>query len=170
MKIHHLIKLPDIFTIGNLAMGFLAILSAIQHLYLNAAVLLLMAGLFDFLDGRVARYTKRDGLFGKELDSLADLVSFGVAPAVIGYTFGLTSVGAILVLTLFVVCGMLRLARFNVTQIKGFEGVPITTNGIVTPLFVFISFFVVVIPLSMWLIMYGLMGILMVSTIPIKKM
>ncbi len=170
MKIYELVKVPDLFTIGNLAMGFLTILFAIQQLYVNAAILLLIAVFCDFLDGRVARYTKRVGVFGKELDSLADLVSFGVAPAVIGYMLGLRSVFGIIILTLFVVSGMLRLARFNVTQVKGFEGVPITTNGIITPFMVILSLILIPIPTAVWMLMFGLMAILMVSTIPITKL
>ncbi|KAF1817620.1 phosphatidylserine synthase [Eremomyces bilateralis CBS 781.70] len=93
---------------------------------------------FDFLDGRVARWRKKSSLMGQELDSLADLISFGVAPAMLAFTIGMRSCVDQLLLTVYILCGLTRLARFNVTatalpkdasgKSKYFEGTPIPTS------------------------------------------
>ena len=93
MKIKEILKLADFFTIGNLIFGVLSIFYAILGLFTYAAIFLLIAVLFDFLDGKIARMSKKateqGKQFGKQLDSLADIVSFGVAPAVFGFAAGL---------------------------------------------------------------------------------
>ncbi len=140
----------DAFTIGNAACGTIAIFLCLDYLatgrdrHLWAAFLLLPLALaFDVLDGYVARlHPGRRSVLGADLDSLADIISFGVAPAVLGYTLGLRGGWDMLCLTYFVVCGVSRLARFNVTaealadeatgKVKYFEGTPIPTSiGIV---------------------------------------
>ncbi len=165
MKLKNIIKLADFFTIGNFACGMLSIVFVIEKMFAISAGLIILAVIFDFLDGKVARLTKSQNEFGKELDSLSDVLSFGVAPAFLGYGLGLQSPLAIIILIYFAVCGMLRLARFNISNTKGFEGVPITFNGILFPLlfFIFQSFN------NYFLIIYGIMGILMISTLKIKK-
>ena len=161
-----IIKLADFFTIANLIFGLLTIFYAIDQQFTTAAIFLLIAVLFDFIDGKIARATKTSD-FGKQLDSLADLVSFGVAPAIFG--LGLQQWYSILILLFFVIAGMLRLARFNVTKIKGFEGVPITWNGLLFPLLFFIYFYYQF-QINYFLIIYAIMGILMISKIKIKKL
>jgi len=111
--------LPNLFTAANLACGFCAILKATspdpQGLH-QAAWLILLANIFDILDGRVARWTKATSKFGVEFDSLADLVAFGVAPGVLLFRYTLNAVpfwGAFVAFC-FVLCGAARLARFNV--------------------------------------------------------
>src|SRR3989338_11208735 len=101
MKMKDILKVADFFTMGNLIFGMLCIYYAIGHSFIYAAIFLLIAMIFDFLDGKVARISKKitdqGRHFGKELDSLSDVVSFGVAPAIIGYTLGLQSWWEILV-------------------------------------------------------------------------
>jgi CDP-diacylglycerol--serine O-phosphatidyltransferase len=136
----------DLLTIGNAACGTMAIFLCLDYLatgsrqYLWVAFLLLpLALVLDVLDGYVARLDRsRQSVLGSDLDSLADIISFGVAPAVLGFTLGLRGGWDMLCLIYFVVCGVSRLARFNVTaealsdratgKVKYFEGTPIPTS------------------------------------------
>jgi CDP-diacylglycerol--serine O-phosphatidyltransferase len=142
----------DALTIGNAACGTLAIFLALNYLatgrsgFLWAAfVLLPLALACDVLDGYVARLNPaRQSRLGADLDSLADVISFGVAPAVLGFTLGMRDELDTIVLTYFVVCGVSRLARFNVTadaladkatgKVKYFEGTPIPTSILIVVL------------------------------------
>lgn len=125
--------LPNIFTSGNMFFGFFSIISTLNGSFRKAGFSILLAMVFDLLDGRVARLTKSSSPFGVEYDSLADLVSFGVAPAILIFIWsGLNSTlpplqkFGWLAAFFFVACGALRLARFNVqTQRKHFVGLPI---------------------------------------------
>jgi len=123
--------LPNLFTTGNLFCGFWAVISVFQEKFFFAAIAILLACLFDVLDGKVARLAGATSKFGVQYDSLADLVSFGVAPAVLAYSWALRPYGRFgwLAAFLFVVCGALRLARFNVMSASGetkyFKGLPI---------------------------------------------
>src|SRR3954462_8617556 len=140
----------DALTVGNAACGTIAIFLCLDYLaadnrrFLWMAFLLLPAALIcDVLDGYVARLNRRrQSVLGADLDSLADVISFGVAPAVLGFTLGLRGGWDMVCLSYFVVCGVSRLARFNVTaseladastgKVKYFEGTPIPTSiGIV---------------------------------------
>lgn len=108
--------LPSLLTTGNLFCGFLALLLTVQGRYTDAAISIFVAMVMDLLDGRVARLMKATSQFGVEYDSLADVVSFGVAPAFLMYSFALAKLGrpAWFAAFLFAICGALRLARFNV--------------------------------------------------------
>ena len=123
--------LPNLFTTGNLFCGFWAIVSVFQEKFFFAAIAILLASAFDVLDGKVARLSGATSKFGVQYDSLADLVSFGVAPAVLAFGWALRPYGRFgwLAAFLFVVCGALRLARFNVLSAAGetkyFKGLPI---------------------------------------------
>jgi len=136
--------LADLFTIANGFCGVGALFEAMKYLttgdrrrlYL-AALLIPLAFVFDVLDGRFARWRHTTSPMGRELDSLADVISFGVAPAGIAFAAGLTSRIDQLVLMYFVGCGLSRLARFNVTaealatetgKVRYFEGTPIPTS------------------------------------------
>jgi CDP-diacylglycerol--serine O-phosphatidyltransferase len=124
--------MPNIITGANLVIGMFALVNAVEGKYVSGAVLILLAALLDGFDGKLARKMGNSTDFGKELDSLADLVSFGVAPAVTAYLWKLETLGlyGLLVVILFVLCGALRLARFNVMNISGyFLGLPITIAG-----------------------------------------
>ncbi len=107
--------LPCLFTTASLLSGFYAIISAINGNFFHAAVAIIVAGVFDGLDGRVARLTKTTSTFGMEYDSLSDLVSFGVAPALLSYLWALEPYGRYgwLAAFLYVATTALRLARFN---------------------------------------------------------
>ncbi len=126
-----LFVLPTLFTVGNLFCGYLSIWCSIRGTFEVAAYLIIAAAVLDALDGRIARLTNSASEFGEEYDSLADLVSFGVAPAVLAYSWGLSDFSRLgwLASFLFVVCGSMRLARFNIqTHIvdkKYFIGLPI---------------------------------------------
>jgi CDP-diacylglycerol--serine O-phosphatidyltransferase len=123
--------LPTLFTVGNLFCGYLSVWRSIQGSFEAAAILIIAAAVLDALDGRVARWTHSTSEFGEEYDSLADLVSFGVAPAVLAYSWGLSDFPrpGWVASFLFVVCGSMRLARFNIqTKIvdkRYFVGLPI---------------------------------------------
>jgi CDP-diacylglycerol--serine O-phosphatidyltransferase len=136
--------LADFLTLANAACGVLAIFAAMAYLeagdlrrLLLATALLPWAFVFDVLDGRVARWRRRHSPMGRELDSLADVISFGVAPAAIAYSAGMKGLWDLVILVYFVVCGVSRLARFNVTaeelsagqaKVTYFEGTPIPTS------------------------------------------
>jgi CDP-diacylglycerol--serine O-phosphatidyltransferase len=129
-----LFVLPTLFTVGNLFCGYLSIWNAIQGHFEWAAGLIFIAALADGLDGRVARLTNTASEFGEEYDSLADVISFGMAPAILLYFWGLSGQPDLqrlgfMVSFLFVVCGSMRLARFNIqTHIvdkRYFVGLPI---------------------------------------------
>lgn len=114
----YIIVLPSLFTTGNLFCGFYAIIRSINHDFERAAYAIILAGVFDLLDGRVARITKSQSQFGVEYDSLADVVSFGLAPAVMAYLWVLEPFGRLgwSAAFFFAACGALRLARFNAIQ------------------------------------------------------
>src|SRR3954464_14905211 len=134
----------DFLTLGNGFCGSGSVLAAMQYLitteshWLVSAMLLLpIAAVFDFADGRVARWRRRSSLVGADLDSLADVISFGMAPAAVGYAAGLRGTLDVVILLYFVTCGISRLARFNATadalsddsgKVKYFEGTPIPTS------------------------------------------
>lgn len=135
--------LPNLLTTGNLFWGFFAMHKALAGEFAWAGSAILLAAVFDMLDGRVARLTKGTSEFGVQYDSLCDLVSFGVAPAIIMYQFGLMKYGRIgwIVCFLFMACGALRLARFNVQSSIGkangdFTGLPIPMAAAVVATFV----------------------------------
>jgi CDP-diacylglycerol--serine O-phosphatidyltransferase len=138
--------LADVVTVGNAACGTLSIFFCLDSLATGARRSLWIAfllppigGILDLCDGYVARLTpRRKSTLGADLDSLSDVISFGVAPAALGFTIGLRGGWDMLCLTYFVVCGVSRLARFNATvaeradatgRVKYFEGTPIPPTG-----------------------------------------
>lgn len=126
--------IPNAFTSANLLLGVLCITFASEGRFVYSAICILLSLLADACDGRVARYLKVSGPFGRELDSLADVVSFGVAPAYMMYSYALKSLGiwGYIPMLVFAVLGGFRLARFNImtVEIKGFfQGLAIPTAG-----------------------------------------
>ena len=136
--------LADWFTLANAVCGTGALFammtylqsSDVRHVYF-ACGMVVAALIFDILDGRIARWRQKTSAMGRELDSLADIISFGVAPAVIAYGCGMQGLYDRIVLAYFVACGVSRLARYNVTaeelsggdgKVKYFEGTPIPTS------------------------------------------
>lgn len=127
-------SIPSLFTVGNLFLGVLSIILAFNDRAGGAALLVIIAMLLDGVDGRVARALNAQSEFGKELDSLSDVISFGVAPAFIMYQAAFTDVNpalAWIITAIFPICGALRLARFNVIAgVPGyFIGLPIPAAG-----------------------------------------
>jgi CDP-diacylglycerol--serine O-phosphatidyltransferase len=136
--------LADWFTLGNAACGVGALFAVMSYLqsggvvHIHFACALVVAALvFDVLDGRIARWRQRSSAMGRELDSLSDVISFGVAPAAIAYGCGMQGFWDRVVLLVFVACGVSRLARYNVTaealaagsdKVPYFEGTPIPTS------------------------------------------
>ncbi len=136
--------LADFFTLGNAACGMGSVFLAMRFLdsgfsrhFLLAAALLPVAFILDIFDGRIARARNQNSALGRELDSLADVISFGVAPAALAYAAGMGAGWDAIVLIYFVCCGVSRLARYNVTaeslsegtgKVKYFEGTPIPTS------------------------------------------
>lgn len=122
--------LPTLFTVGNLFCGFFSVVQAAHGHLAKAALLIIVAGVLDGLDGRIARLTGTTSDFGVEFDSLADMVSFGMAPALLAYHWALNPLGRVgwLIAFLFVVCAAMRLARFNIRADWGdkrhFAGLP----------------------------------------------
>ncbi|HUG42896.1 MAG TPA: CDP-diacylglycerol--serine O-phosphatidyltransferase, partial [Acidobacteriota bacterium] len=125
--------LPSAFTVGNLFAGFFSIIATLNGNYGHAAIAIGVAVVLDGIDGRVARMANASSDFGLQLDSLADVISFGVAPAVLIYSWGLADLGNFARLSAFVflVCGTMRLARFNanVQDLKHFAGLPIPAGA-----------------------------------------
>ena len=171
--------IPNVFTFINLSCGVISILSVMDEKYAMAGIFILLAGLVDRYDGRIARFLDVSSDLGKELDSLADLVSFGVAPSILVYiffnleSFGPNGLLGFAVLLLFPICGAYRLARFNTAEFDGsFTGVPITIVGCFMALF---SLIVIQLKLDVTMLIYIsvlLMIIgsyLMVSTLKLKK-
>jgi CDP-diacylglycerol--serine O-phosphatidyltransferase len=164
-KISKLIKFADILTLINVVFGLTAILFAISSKHDLAALMLVIAVVFDYLDGKVAFLTKSNNEFGKELDSLADTISFGVAPAVFGFSLIETPL-AIIAFTIFIFSGILRLARYNIMDTKKeYSGMPITLNGLIIPLIYFFN-----VPFDYYPYIFLVLGMLMISTLRIKKL
>jgi CDP-diacylglycerol--serine O-phosphatidyltransferase len=191
--------LADWFTLGNAVCGTAAIFSTIsyvqtavvRHVYF-AGTLVALAFLFDIVDGRVARWREKSSIMGRELDSLADVISFGVAPAMIGYGLGMQGLYDRIVLVYFVACGVSRLARYNVTaealsggagKVAFFEGTPIPTSFLLVCLLT-VAAYVGAIGGQLWFgelklaghvlhpltLVFGLSGSLMISRIRIPKL
>ena len=145
--------LADFFTLGNAACGVGAVLFAMLYMqtqlpfhFFAAAALAPAAFVFDVLDGKIARARHQHSALGRELDSLADVVSFGVAPAALAFAAGMQGGWDAAALIYFVCCGVSRLARYNVTaeslsadsgKVRYFEGTPIPTSVLLTALLAF---------------------------------
>jgi CDP-diacylglycerol--serine O-phosphatidyltransferase len=168
--------IPSLFTAGNLMCGFFSIIATFRGEYVSAALLILLANVFDGVDGYVARLTRTTSQFGVEFDSLADVVAFGVAPAVLVYIWALVpwqNWGWLAAAT-YVVCGAARLSRFNV-QAQGpsknhFVGLPIPAAAQMITSSVILYYYLgfegaPTRHLIFLLVIYGL-AILMVSNIP----
>jgi CDP-diacylglycerol--serine O-phosphatidyltransferase len=182
----------DLFTLANGSCGTISIFLCLNYIaegrnqFFWIAFLLLFAALgCDIVDGYWSRKSGRHSILGADLDSLADIVSFGVAPAVLGFTLGLRGAWDIVILAYFVVCGISRLARFNVTaaalsdasgKVKYFEGTPIPTSILIVGL-LGVAFYANAINEALWLgvctlgpaafhpltLIYGLSGSAMIS-------
>lgn len=168
--------LPNLFTSLGLFCGFFSVISTIKEDYRTAAIAILVALVFDALDGRIARLTKTSSQFGVEYDSLSDVIAFGVAPGVLAYRWALEPWGVWgwLAASLYVICGALRLARFNVqveiADKNNFVGLPIPAAAAVIATTILMYFFLggegaTNKHITLLLLIYALAG-LMVSNIP----
>lgn len=128
--------LPNTFTALNMACGFYSIILAFNHDFYPAAMILVLGAIFDSVDGRVARMTGTQSAFGEQFDSISDVVTFGVAPAILAYNKFFAGLGRIGLITsfIFLLCGALRLARFNANIDKVsseyFQGLPIPSGAL----------------------------------------
>ncbi|WP_088014660.1 CDP-diacylglycerol--serine O-phosphatidyltransferase [Gottfriedia acidiceleris] len=124
-------SIPNLLTIGNLLCGVLSITLNMSGLIIISSIFIFIAAIFDLLDGRVARKLKVNSEFGVELDSLADIVSFGVAPALLFHSISAPSILTSLAFILFPTMGALRLAKFSANPTIGyFKGLPIPAAGL----------------------------------------
>lgn len=191
--------LADWFTLANAVCGTGAMFSMmtylqtgdVMHVFFSCG-LVLAALVFDVLDGRIARWRQKTSAMGRELDSLADIISFGVAPALIAYGCGMQGLYDRIVLTYFVACGVSRLARYNVTaeslsgdddKVKFFEGTPIPTSLLLVAV-MFVAAWQGALHESLWfgqlvvggftlhplVLLFALSGSLMVSRIRLPKL
>ena len=144
--------LPNLMTTGCLFSGFYGIVAAIDHNFTAAGIAVFVAMVFDTLDGRIARATGTESAFGKEYDSLADMVAFGLAPAIIAYQWGVARIGEFghewrrfgwLACFFYAVCAALRLARFNARSATAdkryFEGLPSPSAAAIVAAFIWFS-------------------------------
>lgn len=191
--------LADFLTLGNAFCGTGSVLALLQYLVtdesrwlVTAMVLLPVALGFDFADGRIARWRHRKSALGADLDSLADTISFGLAPAALGFAVGLRGAIDVAILLYFVACGISRLARFNVTadsladetgKVKYFEGTPIPSSVLLVGLLAVLHSRGLLGP-AMWLgrwtlwgvvlhpltLLYALSGSAMISTWRVPKL
>ncbi|MBS4213771.1 MULTISPECIES: CDP-diacylglycerol--serine O-phosphatidyltransferase [Neobacillus] len=159
----HLIKaIPNLFTLGNLLCGVLSITLNMSGFIEAAAIFIFFSAVFDLLDGRIARKLKVNSELGVELDSLADIVSFGVAPALLFHSIAAPSILTSLAFILFPMMGALRLARFSVKPTIGyFKGLPIPAAGLPLAGMGFFSYS------NAWITL--ILALLMVSPIRVKK-
>ena len=168
MKFRHI--LPNMVTSGNLLCGLFSLILVLNGRYVPAAWLVFFAVIFDGFDGKVARMLGGGSQFGLEFDSLADLVSFGVAPAILMYQVSVRSLyfAGAAAACFFALCVALRLARFNVVHVPGpFQGLPCPAGGL------FVSSFVIAgVNLPAWAMSVVLLltGFLMISSIPYANM
>jgi CDP-diacylglycerol--serine O-phosphatidyltransferase len=169
--------LPNLITTAALLLGFWSIVSSSQGHFGRAALLIVLAGICDMLDGRVARATGTSSRFGSEYDSLSDVISFGLAPALLYYNWMLVPLGprGWLIASLFAICAALRLARFNAgeqSSSNDYQGLPSTiAGGMVAVLVWFVewlgfgppfgAFFGSIVTLG-----FGALALLMVSSVP----
>ncbi|MCB2292882.1 CDP-diacylglycerol--serine O-phosphatidyltransferase [Clostridium algoriphilum] len=166
-------SIPNILTFGNLIFGLLSLLMTFQANYKLSVIFILLAGLMDRYDGQVARYLQVSSDLGKELDSLADLVSFGVAPSVLIfnlYDFISLSYFGYVCFLIFPVAGAYRLARYNNSKFNNiYTGIPITLAGMLVAIYALVTLnsphnF------ALTIIIMFILSYLMVSKFKIKKM
>jgi len=161
--------IPNAVTMINLTLGFISLFLTKEGMYNEAAYAIFGAMIMDGVDGRIARRLKVASDLGKELDSLSDLVSFGVAPALLAYSVQLYHwrYFGLLIAVIFALCGAYRLARFNVLLIKThFIGVPITFCGPFLTLALLLSRWI---PGSLYPLITLILAYLMISNIKVKK-
>ena len=162
-------NLANLITLGNISFGGAALMATIYESYGYAVLFILIAALLDRYDGKVARKYNLESELGKQLDSMSDIISFGVAPAVLMYEVELTAYGnlGMVIAVLYIACGAFRLARFNVTESNGyFTGLPITAAGAILTISFFFSPWL---STAFYVVLFPLLAILMISNFSLKK-
>lgn len=159
----------NLLTILNMAFGGSAIMATMNDQYALAVLFIFVAGLLDRFDGMTARKFGIESELGKQLDSMSDIISFGIAPALLMYAYATHELGtlAMAVTVIYIASGAFRLARFNISESNGFfTGLPITAAGVVLTL----SYFAVpYIPSIFYLFFMIILSILMISTFTLRK-
>jgi CDP-diacylglycerol--serine O-phosphatidyltransferase len=162
-------QIANIITLANLSLGCLAILYIVREQAELSLLMIFLAAFFDRFDGALARKLETTSEFGKQIDSLSDLISFGIAPAILLYQGVLHEFGVAgtWITIIFILCSAIRLARFNVTTFSGyFVGLPITAAGcIMTLSFLIINYM----PLQVFMFLTLILSLLMISNIKVKK-
>lgn len=169
--INNYIKLADIVSLGNIIAGFLSIINSIEGNFILSVQFLCLAFILDHLDGKIARKMNTTSEFGKEIDSLCDIVSFIIAPVIFTYCLGYNNPFHILIYIIYIASGTLRLARYNVTGTvedgKYYEGIPVTGSIIIPLTYLILQY--IKINTDLCIILYIIHAILMLSTVKIKK-
>jgi CDP-diacylglycerol--serine O-phosphatidyltransferase len=161
-------SIPNILTFLNLSFGVISIIEVLNNNYLLAALFIVGAAIVDRYDGRIARMLNVSSEIGKELDSLADLISFGVAPGILMlFKYGLNNyLIGIAIMLFYIICGCYRLAKYNISIFEGvFSGVPITICGSALAIMSLINTNNKVIPT----VFMTFLGYLMISKLKLKK-
>ena len=159
----------NLITIINMSFGGAAIMATLNESYNYSVLFIFIAAFLDRYDGKVARKFNQESELGKQLDSMADVISFGIAPALLMYEMTLTDFGVVgmFMTILYIACGALRLARFNVMESTGyFVGLPITAAG---TLLTFSFFFTESLAPVFYMFEFPILAILMISTFTLKK-
>ncbi|MBD7943800.1 CDP-diacylglycerol--serine O-phosphatidyltransferase [Psychrobacillus sp. FSL K6-2684] len=159
----------NMITIGNLAFGGAAIMATVNEYYSFSVLFIFIAGLLDRFDGMVARRFNLESELGKQLDSMSDIISFGIAPALLMYSLVLQnfSVAGMIITVIYIACGAFRLARFNISESNGFfTGLPITVAGVILTL----SYFAIdLVPPVTFMFLFIILALLMISTFTLRK-
>lgn len=159
----------NMITIANLAFGGAAIMATMNEQYSYSVLFIFVAGLLDRFDGMVARKFNQESELGKQLDSMSDVISFGVAPALLMYSMVLHeySVTGMFFTVIYIACGAFRLARFNISEPDGFfTGLPITVAGVILTLSYFALEFI---PSVSYMFLVIILAFLMISTFTLRK-
>lgn len=161
--------IANFITLCNLSFGGAAIMATLNEHFSFAVLFIFIAALLDRYDGKVARKLNQQSELGKQLDSMSDIISFGVAPALLMYEYALSYAGAagMIVTILYITCGALRLARFNVSDTNGyFVGLPITAAGTILTLSYFAGPYVAA---GFYVPLVLILSVMMISTFTLKK-
>lgn len=159
----------NLITMCNMSFGGAAIMATLNESYSYSVLFIFIAAFLDRYDGKVARKYNQESELGKQLDSMGDVISFGVAPALLMYEFVLVDFGiaGMFMTVLYIACGALRLARFNVMDATGyFVGLPITAAGTLLTFSFFLSH---VLSPVVYMFLFPILAILMVSTFTLRK-
>ncbi|MBI2546698.1 CDP-diacylglycerol--serine O-phosphatidyltransferase [Candidatus Woesearchaeota archaeon] len=165
MNMLKLVKAPDLVSLLSLAFAMLSIFSSIERDFNTAMFFMILSVVADYSDGMLARLMHRTGNFGKQVDSLADIIAFGVTPAVFGYMVLGRDTFTMAALVIFTCAGLLRLARYNISPASDyFEGLPITSSALLIPAAY------TLLPLNLLPYLYLLLAALMISSIKVSKL